>query len=280
MKIRSLVFLCIIAVILLCFCIARTFDKNKSYTMYCKDGKWYLEFYSDAFADDLSEVGSGEQFANISIAREYPRFDSISDMREKIKNGDIPDRQIEALKAHSTSNLLEICDPNDLYDLAVPNKLTYDYIHWYGDAYSFEFDGTDFLGYVVCCDQETFDQQFNEEYVSFLNKNCSVVNDAFVEDRNAREVHYVTHAAELKKVLYNFTTEQSNMYVVESYVLSYFNNDALKIKTSDTVPNSIRIFGSDGENYFYGWFKGFEERPSVEWLSSFGLVPSTTNVAS
>ena len=42
---------------------------------------------------------------------------------------------------------------------------------------------------------------------------------------------------------------------------------------SETARSIIHIFGTNGTQYFRGTLFGFEERPSVEWLSSFRLVP-------
>ena len=47
----------------------------------------------------------------------------------------------------------------------------------------------------------------------------------------------------------------------------YFLNE------SETIPRSISIWGSTGGTYFTGYMGGFTERPSYEWVTSFGLKP-------
>lgn len=284
MKIRLFVSWCLI-IVMLCACTGKVSVENEVYSIYQKDGHWYLELHSSTSENDQSENTTGDPSANISIAIQYPKFNSIPEMRQKIKGGDIPEVQIAAMIENSNNNVLdgknnvlEICDLDNLKDLSLPEGLTYEYILWLGDSYSFEIRQTDLLGYIVYCDREEFNQAFEREYVSFLNENCSVITDNPISDRNAREVRYVTHAAELKNLLYNFTTEHSSVYVLENYVIRYFHDAAQVNESPETIPQSVRIFGNDGENYFYGLFLGFEERPSIEWLESFRLVPCTTDI--
>ena len=275
MKWRVFVSWCLV-IVLLCACTAKRMSENEKYAIYQKEGNWYMEFYSD-FSEDKQ---SSQLSTHVSIAKEYPRFESISDMKNKIMTGNIPERQIAALQGDSTNNVLGICNPNDLCDLTSPGDLTYDYILWYGDTYSFEFDRTDFLGYFMCCDEEAFYQQFEENYAAFSNENCSVFSDKTISDRNAREVLYMTHNAMLKDILYDFSVGQTKIYVVERYALAYFGDDVNENEISESVPKSIRIFGNNGSDYFYGWIKGFDERPTIEWLGCFGLESVANNVES
>lgn len=277
MKWRFIISWCLVA-IMLCSCTANKTTQDGNYSIYTKDGVWYMEFHSDSPGDDQMTPGSDQPQANASMTKEYPQFETISDMQSKIKNGDIPERQLASLQADSTNNVLEICDPDELWDLTMPGDLAYDYIVWHGNTYSFQFIQTDLLGYFECCDEETYHQQFEENYGPFSNENCSVFADKSISDRNAREVMYMTRSAMLKDVLYNFSSAQWNIYVVERYALAYFSNPAAHEEyTSETVPQSIRIFGNDGNRYFYGWMTELVERPTLEWLGAFGLAPIADN---
>ena len=76
-----------------------------------------------------------------------------------------------------------------------------------------------------------------------------------------------------KHIFYKITAGKSEIYVIEQYILKYHDVDDEDEDTSDTVPSKIYLYGNDGTDYWFGWFIDFEERPSVEWLSSFGLEP-------
>jgi len=104
-----------------------------------------------------------------------------------------------------------------------------------------------------------------------LKEDFSIISDKTVSDRNAREVHYMTKAAELRVVYYELKIGQASLYVLEHYVINYFgsSND----RTSNTVPKYVEIFWNDGEHNYAGVIWTSNERPSVEWLSSFQLVP-------
>lgn len=281
MKIKFIAVWCLI-IMLLCACSTETLVGNEKYKIFEKDGNFYMEFQSNRTVENQTKSESSH--LSVCISKSYPKFNSISDMQAKILDGDISDEQIAVLQTDGTNNILEICNPNNLYDLALPKNLAYDYILWYGDTYSFEIKDDSFMGYVFYSNEEEYNREFSENYYDSLKKH-SIISDIAVSERNARVVHYMTHTGEFKDLFYTISTAYGDtLHVREEYVLRYFGDekvtDKLLDKVSEAIPKSISIFGSNGTNYYYGWFSGFEERPSVEWLSSFGLTPITTNVAS
>ena len=42
---------------------------------------------------------------------------------------------------------------------------------------------------------------------------------------------------------------------------------------SETIPKHVSFWGSINGTYFTGSVGGFTERPSYEWVTSFGLTP-------
>ena len=96
----------------------------------------------------------------------------------------------------------------------------------------------------------------------------SVISDKAVSDRNAREVHYRTGAAELRNVFYELKIGRASLFVVEHYTIKYFGDS--NSKTSNTVPEYLKMFWNDGEHYYEGYIV-VTERPSVDWLRSFRL---------
>ena len=255
---------------LLCGCGSTPAADEVNFRTYQKDNRWYMEFLSPV------EDESFETSENASIAVSYPCFDHVSDMQKMLKSGKIPEGYVEVLSNFGKEKTIEICNPNKLYDLTLPNSLIYDNVVWYGDYYSFEFVQEDFIGYIYCVNQEQYNRKLNEVYVGFPNENHTVFNDDMVEERNARVVHSVTNSCQLKTILYKLTLEEYEIYIVEEYYIKWFAGkqpNGRFGRESESAPAKVSILGNDGHNYWFGWFMGFEERPSVEWLSSFRLTP-------
>lgn len=275
MKTRILVSLCLV-VTLLCSCATPaptpTLVEFENYKIYEENGKWYLEDFPDNSSETEEKTDSSENSSNASIGVMFPQFNTISEMREAIIGGTLSGDQITALRVYTGNedDPLEIYDPYEMRDLAAPNDIKYDYVLLEGECYSFQFEGSDFLGYIVCCDKEAYEKTYQNKYG--ITKNQSIISETTVSERDARVVHSETGAGEFKDIFYTITTKHGDtLYVKEQYDLSYFD-ETRNDKVSETIPQSIRLFGNNGTNYYYGWFKGFEERPSVKWLQSFGLV--------
>ena len=271
MKMRILVSMCLV-VALLCSCATPTLVEHENYKIYKEDGKWYLEDCPDNSSETQKQTENMKNSSDASMGVMLPKFETVSEMRETIIGGTLSDDQITALRVYNgnENDPLEIYDPYKMLDPAAPGDIKFDYVLLYGDYYSVEFIEKDSLGCVVCCDKETYEKAFQNEYG--LTEKHSIISETIVSDRNARVVLSQTEAAEFKHAFYTVTTKYGGtLYVKEKYVLSY-TDTSTDLKVSDSIPKAIDIFGSDGENYFYGWIRGLEERPSVEWLQSFGLV--------
>lgn len=271
MKIRIVVSLCIV-VVLLCSCATPTLVEHENYKIYKEDGKWYLEEFPDNSSKTQEKTGSTENSSNECMAIVAPKFNTLSEMREAIIGGTLSKSQITALRActGNENDSLEIYDPYKMKNLATPEDIKYDYVYLEGDYYSFQFSGENIIGYIVCCDKEEYEKTYQNKYG--ITKKQSIISETVVSERNARVVHSETGAGEFNDVFYTITTKRGDtLYVKEQYALSYFD-ETRNDEVSETIPQNIRLFGNNGSNYYFGWFKGFEERPSVEWLQSFGLV--------
>jgi hypothetical protein len=102
-------------------------------------------------------------------------------------------------------------------------------------------------------------------------KNYDVLEVEEIKDRNATEYRYTTDTAKLKTLSYTIKTDDVELIVDETYVLAYFPGGDL-FTPSETLPLDIRIYGKDSNGFFEVYFNKLAERPSVEWLSSFGLI--------
>lgn len=271
MKTKVIITLLVITT-LLCACTA---GSNEKYTIFYENGKCYMEFPKDTAATKETDSAlSG------NIAIEYPSFDSVAEMKEAILGGNVSDRELYALRVQSTDDVLEICDPNKLCDLTLPDSVSIRSVTWRGDHYSFGIKGNLARGYVMCVDEESYNQNFSYHYLNYPDSKFHSVNsDTTTSERNARLVDSDTSQVNFKTLLYELPTTSGNtLYVQEQFLLRWFNDPTGE--TSETIPDQIRFFGNWNGNYFYGWLHEFEERPSVEWLSSFGLVSLDTNTSS
>ena len=151
MKLKSLLWICI-SLMLLCACSGKTIEKQ--YTIYKEDGKTYMEFLQ-------MESNDGE----VSDGAKHPKFESAAEMKEKILSGEIPKESLSGLRARTDEkNMLEICDPDNLFDLLLPNDLEYEYIEWYGASYKFVFDSRNLTGHVYFCDESRYTKAYDEEF--------------------------------------------------------------------------------------------------------------------
>lgn len=271
MRVRVLVSLLLVFALLLCSCTKSSEEKNPKYTVYEKEGKTYMEFLPE---DGQSDDDSSQQMNSEVII--YPSFDSVAEMREKILSGNIPDDQLSGLRySAGEDNVLEIFDLNKLYEAGLPEGMNYNFVGWDGYSYSFDIGQVgngETYGMVRCLDQESYVKEYDKKYTYYTTFNSvTVIGDTATDDRDARVIHFKNHTGEYMDILYSITTPSGTVHVIEMYCL---NHRYGLTEESETVPRKVCLFGDEGDRYFYAWFMGFEERPAVDWLSSFSLIPA------
>lgn len=271
MRIRILVSLCLV-VALLCSCATPTLVEHENYKIYKEDGKWYLELPPDKYEqywNDWQEEYTSEDAYIHYAAPIPPMFNTFSEMQEKIVSGDIPFERLAALwEMIKDNDVLETLNPYDLQNVKAPKELECTSILWYGDRYGFSFTGKEISGNVHYCTKEIYEEKYDAEMENWEQSWFTIISDTKVRKRNARVVCYTTGSAELKSVFYTVKSKYGEtLHIKEEYTLSSSNGTG-----TDTIPTSIEIFGEGRNTYFYSRFRGFQERPSVEWLQSFGLV--------
>ena len=246
------------------------YSENESYKMYIEDGKWYIELKEEVF----DSVISTNDFYISVVAR--PFYDSAADMKKVLTSKELPDGFIKTCKGWFVEDgrkRLEIGDPNKICELKTPEGLTYDAVGVDVTCYGFHFNKGETTGTIYTGNKESYDRSFEKEYVSFPSNGNMVTSETTTEERNARIVFSSNSVTDQKHIFYKITAGESEIYVIEQYILKYYDVDDEDEDTSDTVPSKIYLYGNDGANYWFGWFRGVKERPTVEWLSSFGLEP-------
>ena len=244
------------------------YSENESYKMYIEDGKWYIELKEKMFDDVIST----NDFYISVVAR--PFYDSAADMKKVLTSKELPDSFIKMCKAWFVADgrkRIEIGNPNKICELKTPEGLRYDAVGVDVTCYGFHFNKGETTGTIYTGNKESYDKSFEKEYVNFPSNGNKVTGETTTEERNARVVLTSNAVTDQKHVFYKITAGESEIYVIEQYILKY--HDVRDKDTSDTVPRKIYLYGNNGTDYWFGWFIDFEERPSVEWLSSFGLEP-------
>ena len=268
MKLKSLLWVCIL-LMALCACSDNVVEKQ--YTIYKENGKTYMEFLPEDSAADNNSDGA---LKSATQDLQYPKFDSASEMKEKIQSGDIPSERLSGLRAQADENNdLEIMDLNDICELRLPEGMRYNYVKWYGKQYVFDI-GTigngEAWGVVTWGDRDYYDRQYSDNLSHLSFETVTIITDSVVADRNARVVHFTNSTGEYKDLIYNITTPTGTVCVLEHYTIDHYIEGSAE---SETVPDVVYVFGDEGNRYFYGYFRGISERPSLEWFASFALDP-------
>jgi len=213
------------------------------------------------------------------------RFDSISEMKQTIMEGNLTDEQIDDLVHYGYSApyidtpgptlLLPIIDLSNLYEARCPSSFTDYTISW--NVYYYGFSGVDANGIwfsTIPINQARYYDELNNicNRIAILKENTRViVEDIYTEpDRGATVCCYRVQGINPKherEVIYSITNGNDVMWIRETY----------DVDISDTKPYYVDIVGSSNDQFYTTDLSGFKDsetlpyRPSVEWLSQFGI---------
>ena len=242
---------------------------NDSYVIQNNDGQYSLHFKerpispAELYAKDYEETGT---MINVSVGRENPKFASVREMKQGILKGEFSVNQLYSLSLNprNADGSLKLFDLDAMYDVRLPEEYSLKHVAWKGNTYEFDFTseiGTH--GYVNYCDKSSYDKAFQEKYYDFLEDQY-VGSEWHLEDRNATVTRYTNRTGAYACVRYVIENEGWTVHVLETYKDGYLE---------DAAPVSINLFGTNGSEYFDSWVSDLTSRPSVEWISSFGLTP-------
>ena len=234
--------------------------------------------YSITAKDGLYNLTPKNPLSDIDASMRWPlpQFQSVAEMRQGIISGSFTENELYALSLRSPSAAggIEICDVNNLYHCTAPADLNLKCITWCGKYYDFAFSGETVWGGVNCYNKEDYTEKYDREYQFFFtNPYITLLKQEENNERSATIYYGNTDVAELKFICYEIRVGNKKMFVQEIYRLKH-NND--KVEVSSEVPQRVEFWGEENGGYFYGNFFDFTERPSVEWLSEFGITPLDT----
>lgn len=238
---------------------------NAYYSIHENDGKFILTPKEPP--EDPSPALSA------SRALYHPTFTSIAEMQQGIIAGPISKHELFALciTSQSENGEVEICNPNRLYECTAPEEFNLQCITWYRTNYAFSLSGNTAQGFLYCYNQESYEESFSSHYQDFLTDAPeTITRQTWTPNRFATVYYLDTGMARLKYVCYEISVGDRKMYIQEKYLLEHQDPDE---PVSDQIPTDIEFWGTEDDRYFYGQFFDFTERPTVGWLSRFGLMP-------
>lgn len=240
------------------------------YDIITKDGKHYI---SSNLSTQNKQAESDELYASIVNAIGI-YFTDVGQMKMRIKNCDFNDQELAAIQYNCRGDgLWEICDLNNLCDAKTPQDVAVEGVYWYGNSYSFKLDYQLASGCSFSCpDPETYNYSF-QEYYADCPRSLELARefwDEKISDRNATQTFYQTDAGDFKLIKYEIREKNRTLYVAENYCLASYER---YLEASDSVPQFINVFIEENGTLCSIRISEPEDRPSVEWLSSFGVTP-------
>ena len=201
----------------------------------------------------------------------YPvvMFDSVEEMKNDIESLNFTEEELEAIETFDRDDegRIMICDLDQLYQPVFPSDLPEYRVVWKGVNYGFLF------GYVNDPNRIEFEltsQEYYEREVGNLldEDNYAEMTPQIEEDRDATVYYYTATVyqdgvhtdVERKQVLYTYNKDGNTFYVYEYYDVA-----------SNPAPKYIDVYGAVADKFVHLHVSNLTVRPSIEWLSSFGL---------
>ena len=269
--------LCLIAVFCCSACTGREPAKTADPRVY--DGS-LLENENPADNYYLSVV-SGQYYlhytkerSNIGNCLGSLLFGSLDELIDKIRNNRFEEREHNVIRTafRRDENGVLLFDLDHPFYPVLPHGMVVNAVGWDGLTYSFSIseaggDGSGMFAYLHVLPRDVYLQTFEREYETLLDREqITVTSRTRTEDRNAEVVLFSTSSADQQLIRY---TLPNGVIVDERYVLK--SNTSL-LKASELIPQRIHLYYESERCCFTVSFFGLTERPSVEWLSRFGVT--------
>ena len=204
---------------------------------------------------------------NFNVQVDYSiYFGSVDEMMTDIKTGNFTEEELYFISHYPKDDLgrIQVCNFDSFLVPAVPTPLKLTGICWNGlwFTYLLGCEGNDTVYAMLLDTKEQYEEtiDFNANFAT--KTTCKVHSQTTEEDRNATATYYTNLLGEDSKVVYYTIGEgDSAIHVMEDYVLK---NEIYEL-------TYISITCSDNGTYFHYYSTTETERPSVVWLSLFGI---------
>lgn len=275
--------------LVVCFTVGKRFlCINSRYAIYERSGKTYMRLFRNM-------IQWNPEYCELGKYR-YPEFSSLSEMKHMLLSGDISDVSLGGIQFREDQRFFEICSLNDLYTACLPDGLSVSTVVLSRMNYSFKltdavdascvYIADDTYGSLTCADYESYMRQYNSIFVDLAGENRTVFKEEDVPDRDGHVTYFKVEDGYYRNapydeidVCYQIATEQGYTYVSERYSVNwtFYADGPQQEPTASSELECIYICGTSGNRYFYGSIRNLAERPSVEWLASFGLQEFAEN---
>lgn len=274
----------VLAAVLLTGCTAASVEQtpsqpveDKPYELIVENGDNYL-----LLDDSLPEYGSREDYdypyhAYIYYAPAGIEFSTVEEMKSDILSGNFTSiDERKALEGFDENDDLKVRIFNHIYSPVMPEDTSIDKVIWLGETYHFimatPLENVRF--YILS--KEEYDEAISgldnmyddDEDIIMLEETVEEDRDATVRTFAYRE-GTTQEGDKLTKKIYTLNEGEKSLLVCESYQTE---------KDEDTELTSVTVWGVENGVYFrvyMSWHAqplSAEQRPSVEWLSAWGVI--------
>jgi len=273
----------ILALALLFVLLFPTICKYNSYRIVKKSGKFYLRFDDVYYYHELYESSDPLilyylKYKSHNIQHQTDKFpllpytlsfSSVEEMKNDILTANFNKTQLHQLAKYVSQNypntkLIRVFNPEQLYEPTFPSDFSGYCVEWPSktNSYICKISSTrsnheqatwNMISQVGCSDE--VDKLLDYESCQPYPYSGGFTDIVHVSDRNATEYYLSTN---LKDVIYQFEDQGTTYTVLEKY-------------RGSEQPDTIILYSENPEKCFKVYIHGLVERPSIEWLSQFGI---------
>lgn len=237
--------------------ISYEFQENSDGTtlLILKNDEWVTE--NEISEDVIPEIG----------------FSSVEDMRDRLSQNKLTQRELCLISCafpKRRDGSIPIVDLNNLKKPLLPTgAIASNFVLWYGERYEIAFDYDGGVGTFVYTTVADYQKRYQRDYEIFEEGEYKKEKEIVHADRNATEIVY--DGGKCKTIRYTIIANGIEMQVDEQYV-TYISN---------SVPRRVVLYCKTKESQCIYFFFKLTERPSVEFLSSFGIqdVPNLSTAS-
>lgn len=260
-KILNKIISAIAVIIIITLSVCKLADNKLSYSLIKKDGNYYISLRG---SHDKGPRGCMEEI--------YVQFDSFDDMIKRITENELTQDELADIERGFTkaaNGQIPIFDIYNMMTPTLPEGVNTDYIKWYdGMTYQLHFAGSEQMKGIVEYYGGNNEHYFNHSIC--VQNGGSHTEKTHIDDRNSDIYIFTSGYGEAKCVCYNISGQNGDEIIhVEEYYL--LNSEEYSSWVSDTAPFYLQIWRTIESQKLYVAIYLLPERPSVEWLSSFGL---------
>lgn len=247
------------------------------YVLKEENGKFYM-YFSEEYLKSIRSGATLLPGMQITAPSKTLKFSTVAEMKIAFETGTFSDENLIALARRARNGVVEIPDPNKLLAPDLPSgikvegvwsELTY-YEIAISSSYNCKSDNCHCDYFIIDFDGERYEDCFENYIVNYKAGAQIVISEQSIEDRNATELVYTNSTGKYKRLLYQIESNGRTLHIVEHYVIEHSYPGHYHY-LSETIPANVRIFCEEDGVSWFADLEAFEERPSVEWLTSFGV---------